>query len=88
MTTANKLIKDSLKAKTLVIGAKEAISQTKRGNLKVIIHSNNIPRALKRDLDYYAKIAAIELALFDDDAIRLGQVCGKPFRILAVGVKK
>ena len=64
-----------------------AYSHAKIGKVKTVILATNIPVNMKRDVNHYAALGGIEVVAFEGDAIRLGQVCGKPFKILAVGIQ-
>jgi large subunit ribosomal protein L30e len=86
--TAAKEIKESMKKNKIVIGVKGVIKCLKKGTLKTAIHSSNIPPALKKEMDYYSGISKAEVKPFGGDSVRLGQICGRPFRILAVGIRK
>ena len=84
----NKEIKDSMNEKKLVIGTRDVTSHAKKGQLKKIIHSNNIPLPMLKQLQHYSKISSIEMAQFEGDSLMLGQVCSKPFKILSLGIKR
>ena len=88
MTTVNKLIKDALKEKMLIMGAREIWKHVKRGEVRTIIHSSTLPASFKRDLDYYTRMTEMEVKPFKGDALMLGQACGKPFKIGAVAIRK
>lgn len=84
----NKIIKDSLKEKKILMGTREVIKHSKNGSIKTIILSSHIPASLRKNLEHYSRVSSIELKEFDGDAEKLGQICGKPFKILAVGIRK
>lgn len=84
----SKEIIDSLGGGKLVIGSRELRKTAKRGGLKKIFLSSNIPPALLKDFQHYSETSSIELGMFEGDSIKLGQICGKPFKILAVGIKR
>lgn len=88
MVTVTKEIKDAVEKKKIIIGTRQSIKHTKQGQVKTIIHASNIPEPLLKDLDYYRKIAKIDLKPFGKDALRLGQLCGKPFKILSIAIKR
>ncbi|MBI4181647.1 MAG: ribosomal L7Ae/L30e/S12e/Gadd45 family protein [Candidatus Aenigmarchaeota archaeon] len=81
-------IKDALKAGTLVIGTKATGRGLKRGSLKAVIICGNAPAGVRADLARYAQLGQVPLATFEGDEIALGEICGKPFAILAVGVRR
>lgn len=85
--TLVKQIQDAVAGKKAVIGVRSAIGEAKRGQVGTIIHASNLPVRLQQDLARCAA-AGIEVTPFGEDSQRLGQVCGKPFRILAIGIRK
>ena len=88
MTTPTKEIKDAVEKKKIIIGTHQSIKHAKRGQVKTIIHASNIPPSILKELNHYARISKIELKPFGRDAIRLGQVCGRPFKILSVAIRR
>jgi len=86
--TLAKEIKDSMKEKKTVMGTREVVKNSKKGALKAIIYSSSIPQQLKNDIEHYSKLSKAELKPFGEDSVKLGQICGKPFKILAIGIKK
>ncbi|MBL7160388.1 MAG: 50S ribosomal protein L30e [Candidatus Aenigmarchaeota archaeon] len=81
-------IQVAIKGKKVVIGSRETLKEAKKGEIKVVIHSSNIPDSLQKDLARYSEASALDVKAFDGDSVRLGQVCGKPFSILVIGIKK
>lgn len=86
--TVTKEIKASLDKKKLVVGTRDIVRHMKKGEVHKIFHATNIPNIMLRDLEYYTSLSKTELSEFGESSARLGQICGKPFRILAVGIKK
>jgi len=88
MTTTNRDINEYIKAKKLVIGSKIVLKGAKRGDLQKVVRANNCPETINRDLKHYAKLSKLEIEDFNGDSKQLGEMCGKPFNILMIGVKK
>ncbi|MFQ5647739.1 MAG: ribosomal L7Ae/L30e/S12e/Gadd45 family protein [Candidatus Aenigmatarchaeota archaeon] len=86
--TVEKEIKDAMGAKRLAIGSRTVLRGLKRGSLKSVVYATNCPEGTRKDLNHYATLSKIEVKEFGGDSSRLGELCGKPFNILAVGVKK
>lgn len=84
----NKKIKESLKGNKIIMGTRQVKKNSKRGLLEMMIYSSNIPKTILNDLEHYSKVSNIGLEPFGDDSVKLGQVCGKPFKILVIGIKK
>ncbi|MBI4021499.1 MAG: ribosomal L7Ae/L30e/S12e/Gadd45 family protein [Candidatus Aenigmarchaeota archaeon] len=88
MTDATKDIKQALKDGKLVIGTRETVKLLKQGGISAVIVPTNVPAGIRKDLERYAGLGASELRTFEGDSVTLAQVCGKPFKILALGIKK
>lgn len=86
--TINKEIKDAIKEGKLLIGSEKIFKEVKQGSVNTVIHASNCPETSKRDLNYYSKHFGIELKRFNGSSVELGELCGKPFNILLVGIKK
>ena len=83
-----KEIKDAVKAKKLVIGSRTVIKGVKGGSLKSVVCASNCPEGTEKDLNHYATLSKIEVKKFTGDSSRLGELCGKPFNVLMVGIQK
>jgi len=81
-------IREAIKEKRIVIGSRSVVKRVKRGSLKSVVVSSNCPGPLRKDLDYYATNAFITVREFKGNSVQLGELCGKPFSILLVGIKK
>lgn len=83
-----KNIKEAIKTKKLVIGSNSVVRGIKTGLVKTVIHASNFPENAMKDLDYYKQAGNISVEKFEGNSKQLGELCGKPFNILLVGVKK
>jgi len=88
MVELNQEIREALKEKRIIIGSRSVVKGVKRGYLKGVVAASNCPDSLKKDLDYYAANAFITIKEFKGSSVQLGELCGKPFSILLVGIKK
>jgi len=86
--TVKERVKTALKEKRLVIGSRSVIKGVKLGRIDTVIYASNLPENKKRDLTYYSHAAGFSLQRFDGDSAELGELCGKPFSILMVGIIK
>ncbi len=82
-----KEIKEALKAKKLVMGSNSVIRGVKTGHIKTVVHASNFPENSMADLKHYKQLGGITLEKFDGTSKQLGELCGKPFNILVVGLK-
>ena len=83
-----KEIKDAMKEGRLVMGSNSVIRGIKLGKIETVIYASNIPENKKRDLSYYSNISAFNMKMFSGNSAELGELCGKPFSILMVGIAK
>lgn len=86
--SVNKQVKDAVKGKKLIMGSRTVLRGVKDKMLELVIYASNCPGNVRKDLDHYSKISGIRMEEFDGNSVQLGEVCGKPFTILMVGVKK
>ncbi len=86
--TVNKEIKEAMKGGKLVIGAKSVMKNIKRKDVKYVICSANCTEGVMNDLNYYSKNFAVEIKKFKGNSRQLGEICGKPFNVMLLGVKK
>lgn len=81
-------IKKALEGKKLIIGRNRVVKGIKNGTIKSVIKASNCPMILSRDIDMYSRSGDFELKGFPGNSLRLGQICGKPFNIVLLGIKK
>lgn len=77
----------ALKEKRTVIGSRTVMKFLKNGKLEMVFYASNCPEERVKDLKYYSKISGIPVKRFSGTSKDLGEVCGKPFTILMVGIK-
>ncbi len=80
-------IKDAMNEKRVVIGTRAVMKGLKRGHVGKVVYASNIPETTRQDLGHYSKLG-IEAEEFPGDSLKLSQTCGKPFKILLIGIKK
>jgi large subunit ribosomal protein L30e len=91
MTTKDELrdmIHSSIKAGSAVFGFNQSLDLIKKGLTKSVIVSNNAPDERLSALKESAKASSVELQMFDGDSKELGVMCGKPFPILVLVIRK
>lgn len=81
-------IKEAVKKDRIVIGTKSVIKGMKNGRLSMAIYASNTPKNSVRDLGHYSGISKAEVKEFKENSASLGGLCGKPFHILMVGIRK
>ena len=88
MKAAEKEIKDAIKAKKLMMGKRTVMRGLKGGTVDSVICASNCPEGMKKDLEHYASVSKITVKGFEGTSAKLGEVCGKPFNVLIVGIRK
>ena len=81
-------IKAAMKKKKIVMGTKSVIKSLKNGKTSSVIYAKNLPKASMRDLNRYSNISKIEVREFEGNSAELGELLGKPFPILVLGIRK
>ena len=81
-------LKDALKVKKIILGSNSVIRSLKAGLLKSVVYASNTPENSIKNLEYYTHLGNTVLEKFEGNSKQLGEICGKPFNILLVGVKK
>jgi large subunit ribosomal protein L30e len=83
-----KEIKDAQKEGKIVTGRNEVVRGLKRGSLQKVFYTENCSVEFNRELEYYGKISKAPIEKFEGSSASLGQMCGKPFRIVTLGIEK
>jgi len=83
-----KTIKENLKEDKVIIGFKSVIKILKKGSPQMIVLANNIPEENKKMIIHNAQISNVEIKEYQNDNVNLGLVCGKPFPISVLAIKR
>jgi len=81
-----KAIRMAIDTGKVALGAKESLRYALNGQGRLFIISNNCPKDVKADLEYYAKLSELKLSVFDGTNKDLAEACGKPFNISVITV--
>jgi len=81
-------IKTAIKKNKMVMGSRSVVKSLKNGKTGSVIYATNLPKVTLRDLNRYSNISKVELKGFDGNSAELGELCGKPFPILMLGIRK
>ncbi len=84
----SKEVQNAIKEGKLVIGIDSVVKNLKRGELKSVIYSKNCRQDLLENLTYYQKNFKIDMKKFNGNSKLLGEICGKPFNIMVLGIRK
>ncbi len=88
MVNVNQEIKEAMKEKRIVIGGRTVMKGVKRGHIASLIYAANCPESMMKDLVYYSQNSFVSIKEFGGSSLQLGEVCGKPFNVLVVGIRK
>lgn len=83
-----KEIKDALKEGKVVTGRNEVVRGLKNGSLQKVFFTENCSAEFTRELEYYGRLSKAPIEKFGGSSASLGQMCGKPFRIVMLGIEK
>jgi large subunit ribosomal protein L30e len=81
-------ILDAIKQKRVLFGYKKSIKEIKSGELELIVIANNIPENLRKEIEHNAKIFNLRMEIFNGTSKDLGALCGKPFPISTLVIRK
>jgi len=81
-------LKNAIKSKKLIIGTEMTIKNLKLGKLAAVYLSKNCAENIKKDIQYYAKLAKVEVIQLPYANDELGVVCKKPFSISVLSLKQ
>jgi large subunit ribosomal protein L30e len=79
---------DAVKAGTAVLGYKESLQLIRTGSSKMAVVANNAPEPRMAELAHDAKVSGVRLEVFDGDSRELGLICGRPFPVLVLAIRK
>ena len=83
-----KIIKDALKENKALMGSRSVISAAVNSRLDSVVYARNTPRNILNEITHYSNISNIAVYEFPGNSSELGELCGKPFSILLLGIKK
>lgn len=83
-----KLIKEKTKEGKVLLGYKNVIKSLKKDKPELVVIANNIQDERKKTIEQNAKISKVPVKEYQKDNINLGLLCGKPFSVSALTVKR
>lgn len=72
----------------IIIGSTVILKELKKGNMKKIFLSSNVPKNAKEDIEHYSKLSKTEVIETSISNEEFGIICKKSFLISAIGEKK
>lgn len=88
MTTLNETIQSAIKVNKVIIGYRRSIRLIKTGSPKLIVIANNLPKKMKDEIEHNAKVGSVQVEIFNSSSKELGVVCGKPFPVSTLVIKR
>ena len=85
--SAQEMIQEALKSKKIVLGYRNSIKFIKVNTPKLIVISNNLPEALRKEMEQNAKVGKMKVEVFEGNSRELGTFCGKPFPVSALVIE-
>lgn len=86
--TVDKQIKAALKEKKTLVGSRTVMKAVKTGSLSSLVYARNVPKGTMSDIQHYANITGVSAQEFSGNSLELGEICGKPFGVLLLGIRK
>ncbi len=79
-------LKKLLKADKVILGTDRTLKLLKLGTADRIFLSSNCPEAVKKDIEYYAKLSNVPLIHLKQPNDELGILCKKPYPVSVLSV--
>jgi len=83
-----KLIKEKIKHDKVVIGYKTVIKSLKSDRPELVVLASNTPEDKKKMIELNAKISKVQVKEYPKDSVDLGLLCGKPFSVSVLAIKR
>jgi large subunit ribosomal protein L30e len=83
----NKAIATTVKTGKVLFGANNAMKSVKTGRAKLFLLAANCPKRIREDIEYYSKLSAIPVIIYNGTSIDLGAACGKTFIVSVLTVR-
>ncbi len=84
----SKLIKEKIKQDKVLLGYKSVMKSLKSSRPELIVYANNLPDDRKKMIEHNAKISNVEIKEYPNDNVNLGLVCGKPFSVSILAIRR
>jgi len=81
-------IQSELKGRKVIIGYKKSLEFIKNNSPKLIVMAENISAKERREIEHNAKISSTKIEIFEGSSKELGVICGRPFPIMLLVIKK
>lgn len=79
-------LKGYLKSDKVVLGTEKTLKLLKQGAVQKVFLSSNCPDDVKKDIEYYAKLAEASLVYLKQPNDELGTLCKKPYPVSVLSI--
>ncbi len=86
MVDIGKELQVAINTGKVVMGFEETKKVILAGSPKLVIIAANAPRWVRRDLEYYTKLAGVPIFTFPGSSIELGTAAKRPHKIMALAI--
>jgi large subunit ribosomal protein L30e len=83
-----KLIKEKTKEGKILLGFKTVIKSLKINKPELVVIANNVPDDKRKIVELNAKVSKVQVKEYKKDNVNLGLLCGKPFSVSVLAVKR
>lgn len=87
MKDLTKKIQEKVRANKVILGHNRVIKAIKVKSPELIVIANNISKEKREAIEHNAKIAKIDVRVFENDSVNLGLICGKPFQVSVLAIE-
>ncbi|RLG18667.1 50S ribosomal protein L30e [Nanoarchaeota archaeon] len=81
-------LKDALKDGKIILGTKETLKALREGKVDRIIIARDAKPEVKQIIEHNAKVAGVNVEIFDGTNKDLGVFCGVPFIVTVAAIVK
>ena len=81
-------IEKALKDRKALLGSRSVLSAARLGRIESLIYANNVPKRTISDIRHFSGISGFKTHEFSGNSLELGELCGKPFSVLVLGITK
>ena len=86
--TLEKDIRSAMKEKKIMIGSRGVLRAARTGRLSGIVYASNTPRDKLDDINHYSRVSGITSQGYEGNSMQLGELAGKPFSVMLIGITK
>ncbi len=83
---AEEIIKRLIETGKITLGSETTIKQLKNGKLRGVVLSVNCPKLKEAEIKRLAKDKGARIYVYPGTSLELGEACGKPFPVSAIGI--